>query len=52
MFAATGITASDVLSGVRFRKGGARTHSVVMRQRSGTIRFIHSHHHFDRKPKY
>jgi fructose-1,6-bisphosphatase II len=52
MFAATGITASDVLSGVHFRKGGARTHSVVMRQRSGTIRFIQTNHYFERKPKY
>jgi fructose-1,6-bisphosphatase II len=52
MFAATGITESDVLDGVHFRKGGARTHSVVMRQRSGTIRFIHTSHFFERKPKY
>jgi fructose-1,6-bisphosphatase II len=52
MFAATGITSSDILGGVRFRKGGASTHSVVMRQRSGTIRFIHTHHFFDRKPMY
>jgi fructose-1,6-bisphosphatase II len=52
MFAATGITGGDILEGVYFRKGGARTHSVVMRQRSGTIRFIHASHFFDRKPKY
>lgn len=52
MFAATGITAGDVLTGVHFRKGGASTHSVVMRQRSGTIRFIHANHFFDRKPRY
>lgn len=52
MFAATGITSSDILDGVRYRKGGARTESVVMRQRSGTIRFIHAHHFFDRKPMY
>jgi len=52
LFAATGITAGDVLGGVHFRKGGASTHSVVMRQRSGTIRFIHANHFFDRKPKY
>jgi fructose-1,6-bisphosphatase II len=52
MFAATGITAGDILTGVRFRKGGARTHSVVMRRASGTIRFIHAQHSFDRKPRY
>jgi hypothetical protein len=44
MFAATGITAGDILSGVRFRHGGARTHSVVMRKRSGTIRYITAQH--------
>ncbi len=52
MFAATGVTAGDILSGVRFRKGGARTHSVVMRKSSGTIRFIQAQHFFDRKPRY
>jgi len=52
MFAATGITAGDILSGVRFHKGGARTHSVVMRARSGTIRYITAEHSFDRKPRY
>jgi fructose-1,6-bisphosphatase II len=52
MFAATGITSSEVLTGVHFRKGGARTHSVVMRQRSGTVRFIQTNHSFERKPKY
>lgn len=52
MFAATGITDGDVLRGVHFRKGGAATHSVVMRRRSGTIRFIHANHSFERKPRY
>jgi fructose-1,6-bisphosphatase II len=52
MFAATGITEGDVLKGVHFRKGGATTHSVVMRRRSGTIRFIHATHFFERKPRY
>ncbi len=52
MFAATGITEGDVLKGVHFKKGGASTHSVVMRRSSGTIRFIHANHFFERKPKY
>lgn len=52
MFAATGITEGDVLKGVHFKKGGATTHSVVMRRRSGTIRFIHASHSFERKPRY
>ena len=52
MFAATGVTGGDFLKGVRFFKGGAATHSVVMRSSSGTIRYVESTHHFDRKPNY
>jgi fructose-1,6-bisphosphatase II len=52
MFAATGITGGDILKGVHFHKGGATTHSVVMRHRSGTIRFIQASHYFERKPRY
>lgn len=52
MFAATGVTDGDLLRGVRFFGGGARTHSVVMRYRSGTVRFIEATHRFDRKPVY
>ena len=44
MFAATGVTDGDFLKGVRFFKGGATTHSVVMRSKTGTIRFIESIH--------
>ncbi len=44
-FAATGITDGDLLQGVRYRSGGgATTHSLVMRARSGTIRNIYSEH--------
>src|SRR6266571_3630452 len=39
-FAATGITDGELLAGVRYRAGGAITHSLVMRARSGTIRTI------------
>ena len=52
MFAATGVTDGDMLKGVRFFGGGAHTHSIVMRSKSGTIRFIETTHFFDRKPKY
>ena len=47
-FAATGLTDGEFLRGVRYYSGGARTHSVVMRAASGTVRFIESHHHWDR----
>jgi fructose-1,6-bisphosphatase II len=43
-FAATGITDGELMAGVRYRAGGASTHSLVMRARSGTIRNIHSEH--------
>jgi len=43
-FAATGITAGEIMGGVRFRAGGATTHSLVMRGRSRTIRKIESEH--------
>jgi fructose-1,6-bisphosphatase class II len=52
LFAATGITAGDYLSGVRYIKGGAVTNSVVMRSASRTVRFIEAIHRFDRAPEY
>lgn len=52
MFSATGVTDGDFLTGVHYFKGGARTHSLVMRSKSHTIRFIEAIHHFDHKPVY
>ncbi len=52
MFAATGVTEGSLLRGVHFFGGGATTHSVVMRSKSGTVRFIEARHHFDTKPAY
>jgi len=52
MFAATGVTQGFLLEGVTFFGGGARTESVVMRSKSGTVRNIRSTHHFETKPKY
>ena len=52
MFAATGVTTGDFLKGVRFFGGGAETHSVVMRSKSGTVRYVQSVHRFDKKPDY
>lgn len=53
IFAATGITDGDLLRGVRYLPGNkARTHSVVMRSTSGTVRFIDATHHLDRKPAW
>ncbi|HVY13926.1 MAG TPA: class II fructose-bisphosphatase [Rhodopila sp.] len=49
MFAATGVTSGAMLRGVRRRPGSAITHSIVMRSRSGTVRFIEAHHNFETK---
>ncbi len=43
-FAATGITDGELMAGVHYRAGGATSHSLVMRSRSGTIRSIKSEH--------
>jgi fructose-1,6-bisphosphatase II len=43
-FAATGITSGDLLKGVEILQHGARTHSVMMRARTGTIRYIEAYH--------
>jgi fructose-1,6-bisphosphatase II len=47
-FAATGITDGEFLRGVQYFGGGARTHSVVMRSASGTVRYIESSHRWDK----
>ena len=43
-FAATGLTDGHLLRGVRFDATGARTQSLVMRSRSGTVRLVDAHH--------
>src|SRR3954453_11633769 len=51
-FVATGITDGELLRGVRYRAGGATTHSLVMRSKSGTIRVIESHHRLSKLRAY
>jgi fructose-1,6-bisphosphatase II len=51
-FAATGVTNGELLRGVRYTAGGAETHSIVMRSKSRTVRFVESKHFFDYKPVY
>jgi fructose-1,6-bisphosphatase II len=48
-FAATGITTGDLLKGVEYVGYGARTHSVMMRGRTGTIRYIEAVHRWKRQ---
>jgi fructose-1,6-bisphosphatase II / sedoheptulose-1,7-bisphosphatase len=49
MFAASGVTSGAFLRGVKRFGGGAVTHSVVMRSRSGTVRYVEAHHNFAQK---
>jgi len=51
-FVATGITDGELMKGVRYRAGGASTHSLVMRSRSGTIRSITSDHQLKKLKSY
>jgi len=52
VFAATGVTSGDLLKGVRYFAGGAQTHSIVMRSKTRTVRFIEARHCFASKPNY
>ncbi len=52
MFAATGVTDGTMLKGVRRFQGGASTHSIVMRSKSGTVRTVEAVHNFERKTWY
>ena len=47
-FAATGITDGELLDGVKYYANGARTHSLVMRSKSGTVREIVARHRWDK----
>lgn len=49
IFAATAITQGDMLNPVHYFGGGVRTHSIVMRYKSGTVRFVDAIHKLDRK---
>lgn len=52
-FAATGISDGDLLKGVRFGENNiAKTHTMVTRSETGTVRFIEAIHKLDKKPDY
>lgn len=50
IFAATGVTDGELLRGVQFKGGYSETHSLVMRSKSGTIRFVEGRHSMKKKP--
>ena len=49
LFSATGVTSGAMLRGVRMTGNGAITHSIVMRSKSGTVRYVEGHHNFQTK---
>jgi fructose-1,6-bisphosphatase II len=51
-FAATGITDGYLLNGVKYWPDGASTHSMVMRSRSGTLRYVTSEHSFEKLERF
>lgn len=51
-FAATGVSAGRLLGEVRFWRGGATTHSVVMRSQSQTVRWLETHHRWENSGGY
>ena len=50
IFAATGVTDGELLRGVRFMGKYSETHSLVMRSKSGTVRFVEGRHSMNKKP--
>ena len=51
-FCCTGVTDGNLVRGVHYRSGGATTHSIVMRSKSGTIRVIDSYHRLEKLRNY
>lgn len=53
VFAATGVSYGELLQGVKYMEDNtATTHTLVLRMETGTVRFIESVHHLDKKPEY
>ncbi|WP_240376370.1 class II fructose-bisphosphatase [Bacillus piscicola] len=52
IFAATGVTDGELLKGVHYHGENARTQSLVMRAKSGTVRFVDGTHNVKKKPNF
>ncbi len=50
IFAATGVTDGELLKGVRYKGSMVTTHSLVMRAKTGTVRFVEGTHRLNNKP--
>jgi fructose-1,6-bisphosphatase II len=51
-FAATGVTGGQLLRGVGYGRAGVTTHSIVMRARSGTVRYVEAHHQIEKLMRF
>jgi len=51
-FSATGVTSGELLQGVRYFGGGAKTHTLVMRSKSGTVRMIEATHRWEKLMRF
>jgi fructose-1,6-bisphosphatase II len=51
-FAATAVTDGELLQGVRYNDYGVTTQSIVMRSRSGTVRFVNARHALHKLREY
>ena len=47
-FAATGVTGGEYLRGVDYYGGGCSTHSVIMRSKTGSVRYMDAFHNLDK----
>ena len=52
IFAATAVTDGELLKGVQYKGEYCLTHSVVMRAKTGTVRFVEGRHSLEKKPTY
>lgn len=50
IFAATGVTDGELLKGVQYKGSYGTTHTLVMRAKSGTVRFVEGRHSLNKKP--
>ena len=52
IFAATAVTDSELMKGVQYKGAYCLTNSLVMRAKTGTVRFVEGRHNIDKKPDY
>jgi fructose-1,6-bisphosphatase II len=51
-FAATGVTDGELLQGVKYFGSGAKTYSIVMRSKSGTVRLVEATHKWEKLMRF